>query len=235
MTAYLLTAALLLRVIGCALALLDGNLLIERQRLVGIFRDFGQSPLKNEQQAALLRDLNPTQRPGADESYAKYANGLWRVSYAPHIQTFERVSGTMFDVYYALEDGAMESYVRFESKFLGNAVALGHLCASGSYGSLSDSETSITWRRVWCDLNSFASGPSAADELSKHVSPKIVQSLGILVFIESVSRFPVFYLDNDLVMFEFSLLGTKIIAAKINSLPISEQPKYISTIPYNKS
>ena len=230
MTAYLLKTTLF--TLFVSVRTLQDSGLLERQRLISVFKDFGQNPLKSEQQAARLRNLNPTQRPGADESYAKYAKGLWRVSYAPHIQAIERLSGTRFDVYYALEDGLMESYVRFESRLLGKAFARGHLCASGSYGSLSDDETSITWKRVWCDLNKFALGPSTADEINKHLSPKFVQTLGILAFVQSVSRFPVFYLDNDVVMFEFSLLGTKIVAAKVNSLSIAEQQKYISSIPY---
>ena len=209
---------------------LSETALADRQRLIRTFRDFGENAPKTESLASRLRDLNPTQRPGSTDSYERFAKGLWRVSYAPHIRAIERVSGTKFDVFYALEKGVLESYVRFEASLLGRAILKGHLCASGSYASLSDEETTMTWDRIWCDLDSFERGPSSAGEVTRHIAPGLVQSLGKLAFIQSVSRFPVYYLDDDLVMFEFTLLGTKIVAAKVNSRSISEQRAYIASL-----
>jgi hypothetical protein len=176
-----------------------------------------------------LITMNPTLQPGNESNFKKYAKGLWRVSYAPHIRTLEKVLFTSFDVFYALDNASLESYVKFKTRLFGIDLFQGHLCASGTYGSLNENETTITWDQVWCDFNTFEQGPSKSNEISIHFLPQIVQPLGKLAFIKSVSKFPVFYLDNSLIVFEFSLLGTKIVAYKVNNKPLENQYKAVST------
>ncbi len=65
------------------------------------------------------------------------------------------------------------------------------------------------------DDDTFLEGPyptidSVPDSFAKYV----IRSLGRLLFIEPFAVFPVSYLDNDLIVFDFELLGTRICARK---------------------
>ena len=197
----------------------------DKAQLVRLFRtmdDQYQNFIKSSALVASLEALNPTNNPGLAASFEKHAKGVWRVTYAPHIRAVEKLFFTSFDVYYFLEAGKLFSFVRFSTDLFGRRLLSGHLNASGTYGSLSESETTITWDYVWCDFRPKEEGPSDLSLPSTHFLPQIIQPLGKLAFIEAVSRFPVTYLDDNLVVFEFSLLGTKIVASKVSSKSISE-------------
>lgn len=45
---------------------------------------------------------------------------------------------------------------------------------------------------------------------------RLINSIGQTFFLESVSVFPVSFLDQDMCVFEFQLLGTRICARKLN-------------------
>lgn len=73
----------------------------------------------------------------------------------------------------------------------------------------------VDFNRAWVTLNSkepygtFQAVPESG-------SKKLISSLGQLFFIEQVSVFPVSWLDDNLIVFDFELLGTRICARKIN-------------------
>ena len=49
------------------------------------------------------------------------------------------------------------------------------------------------------------------------ISKILIRNIGRLLFIEPFAVFPVSYLDNDLIVFDFELLGTRICARKEGS------------------
>ena len=70
------------------------------------------------------------------------------------------------------------------------------------------------WIRTFKD-DTFDEGPypniqSVPDSISK----AIIRNVGRALFIEPFAVFPVSYLDDELIMFNFELLGTKICARK---------------------
>jgi hypothetical protein len=154
-----------------------------------------------------LLPLNPIKDPGLAKNFNRVANGLWRVNHAPHIRVLEKLLFTPLDVYYELQNGAMFSYVKFN--FFG---LRGHLCASGSYSSVDAHTCTIEWEKIWTDFEQKE--PSREADVEKHWLPSVIQPVGKAAFIKGVSVFPISYLSNDLVVFTFSLLGTRIVARK---------------------
>lgn len=160
-----------------------------------------------------LQKLNPTSNPGAASSFERYAKGLWNVVYAPHITSIESILGVEFEVFYILDGkGQAISNVKFQHKPL---RIDGWLNVKGSYGSIDNDRCTVQWDRVWCDFEKQS--PSKFDEVEKHWLPDLVQAIGTALFVDGVSRFPVYYVDDTVCIFEFSMLGTKIVAKKLNS------------------
>ena len=94
--------------------------------------------------------MNPTPLPGLSTNYAKYSKGVWRVIYAPHIRTLEKVLFTNFDVSYTMDmkgKGTITSNVKFE-----NQIISGHLNAQGRYDSTGEDEVKLVWDRLWTDI-----------------------------------------------------------------------------------
>ena len=71
------------------------------------------------------------------------------------------------------------------------------------------------WLRTFDNDDSFEEGPypeitSVPDSISK----TLIRNIGRALFIEPFAVFPVSYLDNELIVFDFELLGTRICARK---------------------
>ena len=164
-----------------------------------------------EQALATCVTSNPTATPCAPAVFKEFAQGKWRVCYAPHIRILEKVTLTSYDVYYEFPTpDTMVSYVRYQSPLFRS----GWLNTAGRVESVSDNVCRVVWEQIWWDWNEESEGPSKASETEKHVLPRLIQALGEKGFAEGVSRFPVLFLDSDLCVFQFQLIGTKICATR---------------------
>jgi hypothetical protein len=150
--------------------------------------------------------------PAAWESMRSVAAGTWKVVYAPHMTTMASLAGGgSLDVTYALQqDGTMISHAKLDFSWLPPLV----LSVSGTYGSVSDQVCRVDFDRAWVTL---AETPFPSyDDVPDDVMKPIISFLGKLFFIKQVSVFPVSFLDENLIIFDFELLGTRICARKIN-------------------
>lgn len=144
--------------------------------------------------------------------------------------------GGQFDpVLYILQpNGKMVSHARYDIPLLG---LKGWLSVSGSYSSEDENQVCrVDFDRAWVrtiqdDIYAKTSivntttktsdqwydhGPHESfEDVPNSLSKKIIQGLGQLGFVKSVSVFPVSYLDNNTIVFEFELLRTRICARKI--------------------
>jgi hypothetical protein len=105
---------------------------------------------------------------------------------------------------------------RYEFPFVG----VGYLSTSGTYGSVNDLVSRVRFNKVWVKPlmgeNSIDDGPyDTFDDVPDSFLKSIINSIGQLFFIDSVSVFPVSFLDDDLCVFDFELLGTRICARKM--------------------
>jgi hypothetical protein len=169
---------------------------------------------------ALIRD-NPTPRPGSTESFSKVAPGLWGIVYAPHISTLATWAGggTFDPVWYQLsKDGSMVSHARFEFPWLPIKKS-GWLSVSGTYSSQDeDSICRVDFDKAWVKFNTNGQDDEpypTLEAVPPSLSKDTVNQLGKFFFVEQVSIFPVSYLDESLIVFDFELLGTRICARKL--------------------
>lgn len=135
-------------------------------------------------------------------------SGVWRVVHAPHIDKLGRVLATKFEpIFYDLGHGAIESHVRYEGLF-----GHGWLSTRGTYTY--DDVASVHWDDAWFDpqSNTFSAEPD--DGAFRF----IVRRLAKIAFIPAFAHFPVDYLDDDLVIFRFPLLDSRIVASRIPSV-----------------
>ena len=140
--------------------------------------------------------------------------GTWQVCFAPHIRALSRLLQTDFDVFYLFrQDQVLLSNVRYSSRLFGS----GHLSTSGSYAvqttEAGEMICKIKWDRIWWDVSDGA--PTLEGDRERHVLPAIIQVVGKAAFVEGASAFPLQYLDEDLCVFVFRLLGTKICAKRV--------------------
>ena len=168
-----------------------------------------------ESQLDQLIKLNPTLKPANEESLKKYRKGKWQVRYAPHISDYlSPILLTDFTVYYEFTGGnSITSNVFYDSKIFGK----GWLNTEGDIFSISDDVCKIVWKNIWWDKinGNEALKPSLSSEKDKHMFPNIIRFIGEKGFIESVSSFPVVFLDSDIAVFFFSLTKTRICAVRI--------------------
>lgn len=70
------------------------------------------------------------------------------------------------------------------------------------------------WYRPFND-DFFLDGPyPTVNDVPESLTKKIIRQVGKALFIEPFAVFPVSYLDNELIVFDFELLGTRICARK---------------------
>jgi hypothetical protein len=178
---------------------------------------FNKATPERSELVRLLTLDNPTPNPGSTESFAPLAVGEWRIVYAPHIYTAGKLIGGSFDpVYYTLKQGGiMTSHARYNFPFIGS----GWLSVSGTYGSQDENLICrVDFDKAWVRLSNGDDDIEPYDDLESvpnGFSKTVVQALGNLLFIDSVSKFPVSYLDEDTIVFDFELLGTRICARKV--------------------
>lgn len=168
-----------------------------------------------------LCEENPTTKPGSTKSFSPFAPGTWRIIYAPHISTMAKLGGGgSFDpVYYILRpDGTMTSHAKYRFPFIGQ----GWLSVSGTYSSQDENMVCrVDFDKAWVkmiqnDSDNDNSGPfDTLEDVPDTFTKTCINQLGKFAFLESVSIFPVSYLDNDMIVFDFELLGTRICARKV--------------------
>eukprot|EP00956_Cyclotella_meneghiniana_P000403 scaffold473_cov112-Cyclotella_meneghiniana.AAC.1 len=128
-------------------------------------------------------------KPGSAEAFESVAPGTWKVVYAPHMTIAAGLLKGEFKVQYDLkDDGTIVSHARVDFD-------------------------EAWWRQF--DDDSFLDGPyPTIESVPESLSKNIVRQLGRALFIEPFAVFPVSYLDNEIIVFDFELLGTRICARK---------------------
>ncbi len=168
------------------------------------------------ERTALLQAMI-TDHPGTVSSFQTVAVGTWVVLYAPHITTMARIlANSTFDpiLYQMRADGTMTSHVRWTW----NENYSCWLSVSGTYASRDGDRVSrVNFDQVWIKWNDRpGDGPyPTLQDVSASWWTTVIQTVGQWGFVESFSVFPVAYLDKDLIVFDFKLLGTRICARKI--------------------
>jgi hypothetical protein len=186
---------------------------------------FNSATRERTQLVVEMTNENPTPKAGSMEGFTPFAVGTWRIVYAPHIYTMGSLAGGSFDpVYYIMKpNGIMISHARYNMPFIGS----GWLSVSGTYGSQDDDRvcrvdfdkawvSPVNQKRVYDNNLIDTDSPfQTFDAVPESISKTIIQVMGQLGFVKSVSVFPVSYLDADTIVFDFELLGTRICARKI--------------------
>ena len=195
----------------------------QRQILEGRFLGGGNGgPISSEEKDVWVQELeplSPIKSPGLKAQFSKVATGLWRVSHAPHIRNLlQPILLTDFDVYYQLQGGTMWSFVKYT--FRPFPKIRGHLCTYGTYSEVDDTTSTIEWDRVWLDFETDR--PSKVDETDRHILAGPIQAIGKRAFVKGVSVFPISYLSDKLIIFTFKLLGTRIVATKLDKQQVEE-------------
>lgn len=124
--------------------------------------------------------------------------GTWRVVHAPHLAFLSNIVLAKFNPieYHLSTDGKMASSVRYNSFIAG----YGWFCTSGSYHiDPTNGNVRITWDKCWWNTE-YLARPTPAEE---GTWPSLIQSIGMVGFIQRLSFFPIAYVDNDLVTFYF--------------------------------
>jgi len=148
------------------------------------------------------------QNPGS--SFGSVAPGRWRVIYAPHMSTIAGLFRGEFRVQYDLyEDGTMESHARYDF-----FKQQGYLSVSGTYGSVDDNYCRVDFDQAWVKHRDDGGPYKQIDDVPDSLSKSVINSIGKAMFIKEFSVFPVSFLDEDLIVFDFELLGTRICARR---------------------
>ena len=157
----------------------------------------------------LIENGDSLSRPGSRDSFMSVAPGRWRVIYAPHMTTMSGLAGGKFSVQYDLsKDGTIVSHAKCNFPFF-----KGFLSVSGTFDSVNDQVCRVDFDEAWVKINSeepYPSIQSVPDSMFK----SLIRTLGKAAFIEAFAVFPVSFLDSELIVFDFELLGTRICARK---------------------
>lgn len=155
--------------------------------------------------------------PGLAATFNKVASGTWKVVYAPHMTTISGLFGGKFDVQYTLNpDGTMVSHARYEFPI----IKTGYLSVSGTYGSVDENISRVDFDRAWVkplvgDNIEHDMPYNSLDEVPESFVKNAINNIGKAMFIDAFAVFPVSFLDDDTIVFDFELLGTRICAKKI--------------------
>ncbi|KAL7536890.1 hypothetical protein ACHAXR_007464 [Thalassiosira sp. AJA248-18] len=136
------------------------------------------------------------------------------------------------------EDGTIISHARYKFPSFN---LYGYLSVSGTYGSVNNQVCRVDFDEAWMrtlDNDSFEQDPfSDIESVPDSISKALIRNIGNsgvcsfnrllnalralrqhfysrALFIEPFAVFPVSYLDNELIVFDFELLGTRICARK---------------------
>lgn len=165
------------------------------------------------QRNSLLKSITESEEgmrnPGRD--FQSVAPGRWKVCYAPHMTFIAGIFGGEFVVQYDLfNDGSMTSHAKYEFPLLNLS---GYLSVSGTYGSVNEQICRVDFDEAWIAMGQDAPYETI-DDVPDSYSKAIIRNIGRQLFIEAWSVFPISYLDDDLIVFDFELLGTRICARK---------------------
>jgi hypothetical protein len=162
--------------------------------------------------------------PGKWENMQPVAAGDWNVVYAPHMTTMAKLAGGgEFRVSYLLnKDGTMTSHARCDFPFLRSLLGQSciYLSVSGTFGSQSEHVCRVDFDEAWIkailisDDDMDDSPYSKIGEVPDSLWKNFIRRLGRLFFVKGVSIFPISYMDEDMIVFDFELLGTRIVALK---------------------
>lgn len=158
------------------------------------------------------------ENPGLENTFSSVAPGTWKVIYAPHMTTIAGIAGGKFDVQYTLfNDGTMTSHARYNFPVIGE----GYLSVSGTYGSVDNRVSRVDFDTAWIKpfvgkSSDEIDGPyESLEDVPASPVKDIINSIGKTMFIDAVAIFPVSFLDDDTIVFDFELLGTRICAKKL--------------------
>eukprot|EP00557_Chaetoceros_sp_GSL56_P005922 CAMPEP_0176489326 /NCGR_PEP_ID=MMETSP0200_2-20121128/7221_1 /TAXON_ID=947934 /ORGANISM="Chaetoceros sp., Strain GSL56" /LENGTH=203 /DNA_ID=CAMNT_0017886445 /DNA_START=1144 /DNA_END=1755 /DNA_ORIENTATION=+ len=159
--------------------------------------------------------------PGLSTTFLRVAPGTWKVVYAPHIATAAKLLGGKFEVQYNLyANSTIISHARYEFPI----VESGYLSVSGTYGSLDNLVCRVDFDRAWITpITTIGGGMNVSrqmpyeclEEVPDSLLKRIINNVGRTMFIEQFAIFPISFLDEDTIVFDFELLGTRICARKI--------------------
>ena len=166
----------------------------------------------SDERTALLKSITESEEgignPGRD--FQSVAIGRWRVCYAPHMTFMAGLFGGEFGVQYDLfDDGTMTSHAKYDFPLVGS----GYLSVSGTYGSVDEQVCRVDFDEAWIAMGQDTPHETI-DDVPDSYAKTIIRNIGRQLFIEAWSVFPISYLDDDLIVFDFALLGTRICARK---------------------
>lgn len=177
----------------------------------------------NELRTKLLNEMiisgESLPNPASTKTFARVAPGLWNVIYAPHMTSIANFLNVAdLSVRYLLkEDGSIISHARYSLPLLN---IHGYLSVSGTYNSVNDTICRVNFNEAW--IRSFNDNQSCMnigpyptiDSVPDSIIKSFIRNIGRYLFVEAVAVFPVSYLDEELIVFDFELLGTRICARK---------------------
>lgn len=192
---------------------LERNPLIRKQK---DDNDAGEQMMMRRRRTTLSLD-----NPGLNTTFSRVAPGTWTVIYAPHIANGAKFFGGKFEVQYILyDDGSITSHARYEFPIVGS----GYLSVSGTYGSKDHIMVCrVDFDRAWITPtvgdNDDVSRPKepfeSLEDVPDSIWKRIINTIGKVMFIEQFAVFPISFLDEDTIVFDFELLGTRICARKV--------------------
>jgi len=199
------------------------NLIIDSKKEVDV-TNILKSTSSNKQRGNNNNAVS-VRNPGLWESMQPVAAGNWKVIYAPHMSTIVSLAGGGdLDVQYLLnDDGTLQSHAKFTNfpwMIPGSPKTL-YLSVSGTFQSESDIACKVQWDKAWIRVidnndDETKDEPHARfEDVPDSFLKNIIASVGNSFFVEAVSVFPISFLSDDLIVFDFELLGTRICAAKI--------------------
>ena len=148
--------------------------------------------------------------------------------------TKSKTSASAFDpiLYQLSSDGTMVSHAKFDLPW---ARKSGWLSVSGTFSSQDEDRVCrVDFDKTWIKWNDASATIDNGDNIDnskimmnnqpypslesvpESIEKRIIQWIGQSLFLESVSVFPVSYLDFELIVVDFELLGTRICARKIS-------------------
>jgi len=168
----------------------------------------------SKERTELLNDIiekgDSVSNPGSRESFMPMAPGRWRVIYAPHMTTMAGLAGGQFSVQYDLnEDGTIVSHAKCDFPFF---RFKGILSTSGTYDSVDNQICRVDFNEAWVQVREepYPNIESVPNSMFK----TLIRNLGRAAFIEAFAVFPISFLDSEMIVFDFQLLGTRICARK---------------------
>ncbi|CAK9236610.1 unnamed protein product [Sphagnum troendelagicum] len=136
------------------------------------------------------------------------ALGVWDVFYAPHISRISKSVGVNINpLRYILSPSGFVSNVQYMSPF-----GDGWLSAAGDFVVRDNQTVEVLFDSFWWDIGRDSLQPDPKGQGS--VLRTMVNVMGKGAFIQSLSAYPVHFADEDIVVFEFTPLKTKIAARK---------------------